>query len=78
MKISDNYSGTYNVYAIRQQAAAAARAKETTSPAVSNEEKAFFMDMYPEQKTEIQDYHFYQRSGKMSGVSVGSLFDRRM
>jgi len=45
--------------------------------AVTSEEKKYFMDMYPENKSEIMDYHFYQRSGKMSGVKVGSLIDRR-
>lgn len=45
--------------------------------AISKEEKTFFADMYPEKSSEIVDYHFYQRSGKMNGVSVGTLFDKR-
>lgn len=44
---------------------------------LTSEEKDFFVNMYPQNKNEIIDYHFYQKSGKMSGVSVGSLFDRR-
>jgi hypothetical protein len=44
---------------------------------INNDEKQFFAELYPERKTEILDYHFYQRSGKMSGVSVGSNIDRR-
>ena len=44
---------------------------------VTEEEKKFFAGMYPENKDEIIDYHFYQKSGKMSGVKVGSQFDRK-
>lgn len=41
------------------------------------DEKKFFMDMYPQNKSEVTDYHFYRKNGEMSGVQVGSLFDRR-
>ena len=44
---------------------------------ISTEERDFFLNLYPENKEEIMDYHHYLRSGKMSGVSLGSLFDRR-
>jgi hypothetical protein len=44
---------------------------------VSSDEKNFFEKLYPEKKSEIMDYHFYGREGKMSGVSVGSQFDKR-
>ena len=74
MKIDSSVSGNYNVYAM-QRAMRPAQVANTAT--VTGEEKAFFVNMYPEQKTEIMDYHFYQRSGKMNGVSVGSMFDRR-
>ena len=44
---------------------------------ITQEEKNFFMGLYPDNKNEIVDYHFYQKSGKMSGVKVGSNIDRR-
>lgn len=49
----------------------------TKTEGITNDEKMFFMGLYPENQSEIVDYHFYQKSGKMSGVSVGTLFDRR-
>jgi hypothetical protein len=53
------------------------KSTETVNSTVTPEEKDYFMDLYPENKNEISDYHFYQRSGKMSGVKIGSLIDRR-
>ncbi len=50
-----------------------AQAKENLLP----EEKDFFAKLYPQNKTEVADYHFYERSGKLSGVKLGSLIDRR-
>ena len=41
------------------------------------EEKDFFTKLYPQNKSEIADYHFYEKSGKLSGVKLGSLIDRR-
>jgi len=45
--------------------------------ALSPEEKTFFANLYPKNKSEIVDYHFYEKNGKLSGVKVGSLIDRR-
>jgi hypothetical protein len=80
MKIINNNIGNYNPYAINK-----AYNTNVTSKAefpdvgekISKEEKDFFTDLYPENKTEIVDYHFYKKSGKLSGVTKGSLFDRR-
>ncbi len=44
---------------------------------LTSEEKNFFADLYPDKKNEITDYHFYKRSGELSGVKIGSLIDRR-
>lgn len=44
---------------------------------ISNEEKNFFKTLYPTSTEEIANYHFYESSGRMSGVKLGSLFDRR-
>lgn len=66
-----------------QQKVSGLNSIETKSAAVNaaeninSDEKEFFVNLYPQNQNEITDYHFYQKSGKMSGVSVGSLFDRR-
>ena len=44
---------------------------------ISSDEKEYFADMYPSNKTEIMDYSFYGRTGKMNGVSIGINLDRR-
>jgi len=44
---------------------------------ISNDEKKFFQKLYPQQKEEINNYHFYNKSGRKNGVSLGSLFDKR-
>ncbi|MBU0472768.1 MAG: hypothetical protein KKF62_01255 [Bacteroidetes bacterium] len=49
----------------------------STEPLISAKEKEMFVKMYPQQKSEIMQYHYYQKNGVMSGVTVGSLLDRR-
>jgi hypothetical protein len=44
---------------------------------ISDEEKSFFAKMYPLNQNEIMDYHYYQRTGKPSGLVLGSLFDKK-
>ena len=85
MKISTNAIGNYvpqiNKAAITYQP----EVKETKdSTSISNEqqsitsdERNFFLQMYPSNSQEISNYHFYEKSGKMSGVKLGSIFDRR-
>ena len=82
MKINANAVGNYSPYNIKinnvKQPVNIAKSEELKkSDTVTKEEKKFFAKMYPENKDEIIDYHFYKSSGKMSGVSVGSLFDKR-
>lgn len=83
MKIVSNNIGNYGPgYAHQVQAKpkvnndAALNAVQKNEK-ITSDEKNFFINLYPENKNEIADYHFYQKSGKMSGVSLGSLFDRR-
>lgn len=45
--------------------------------ALTPEEKTFFANLYPANKSEVADYHFYQKNGKLSGVKIGSLLDMR-
>ena len=80
MKINTNSFGNYNPVAKSTSAKDHLNVQEKASNEtlfVSKEEKDFFVNKYPENKTEIMDYHFYQRSGRKSGVSLGSLFDKR-
>lgn len=82
MMIGANPIGNYSPYSNKvenvKQSAKAAETKETKkTDLISNDEKKFFTKMYPENKNEIIDYHYYKSTGKMSGVSVGSLFDKR-
>ena len=44
---------------------------------ISKEEKKFFAELYPENKKDVMDYHFYQKTGKMQGVTLGTMFDKR-
>ncbi len=51
--------------------------KIKTGKNISEEEKKFFAEMYPLNKNEILDYHYYQKTGKPSGIALGSLFDKK-
>ncbi|HEX2960363.1 MAG: hypothetical protein ACM3UR_05250 [Bacteroidota bacterium] len=83
MKISTNNIGNYGPGYTQQVKAKprinneAAIGSLQKNEKINNEEKNFFINLYPENKKEITDYHFYQKSGKMSGVALGSLFDKR-
>lgn len=91
MKISNNFAGNYNPFSYNnvnktqhtpkaqqsQQVQQAQKAPEDDKKLVTNDEKSFFAKMYPDKSSEIQGYHFYGRNGQMSGLTVGSRFDRR-
>lgn len=88
MKISTNMIGNYGPN-IARNINSTAKPKETVpkfemqnvaskkSEGLTSEEKNFFADLYPDKKNEIIDYHFYNRSGELSGVKIGSIIDRR-
>lgn len=88
MKISANAIGNYSpVYArkpVQEQKPAENSAPVRFRPQVTNDkvelttvEKEFFAALYPKEKSQIMDYHFYQKNGQMSGVKIGSMFDKR-
>ena len=80
MKINTNVIGNYNIHRTTNAKPANNVAKaefNIVSDQITSDEKQFFAKMYPEKSNEITDYHYYGNNGKMSGVSVGSLFDRR-
>lgn len=49
----------------------------TPKEIINTEEKQFFANMFPEKKTEVMNYDFYNRAGKISAPQIGSLVDRR-
>ncbi len=88
MRISTNMIGNYNPqvstgnvkYAKTNANTQKAESKNIGNKVeinLSQDEKKYFIDLYPQNKSEISDYHFYQKSGKMSGVKIGSMFDKR-
>ena len=79
MKITTNEIGNYSpkVQKTPVQQNKTAEAPKQKLGTISNEEKKFFANLYPENKTDVMNYHFYQKTGKMQGVSLGTLFDKR-
>jgi len=84
MKISTNTIGNYTPAYVQKNNSAAAKQETQQSGSsqqgqsvLSSNEKQFFAAMYPDKKSEIMDYHFYEKTGKMSGVSLGTIIDRR-
>lgn len=88
MKISanaiGNYSPVYKTKPVQEQKPAENVAVARFRPQVTNNtaelttvEKEFFAALYPQEKSQIMDYHFYQKNGQMSGVKIGSMFDKR-
>lgn len=79
MKITTNNIGNYSLSNLTAKVHQKTAAKDiTTAASVSNREKEFFTKLYPAQKDEIINYHFYSKKGEMAGVAVGKNFDRRM
>lgn len=78
MKISSNVIGNYAPSYVKTiQNSNAAGNVSSPKEKISAEEKNFFAGLYPAQKDEVLGYQLYNAKGKVSGVHVGSLFDRR-
>jgi len=75
MKISTNNIGNYSVQQLLRNVDKKSQLQDGEE--LNEREKDFFIDRYPQKKDEIVDYHFYQKSGKMSGVKIGHLFDKK-
>lgn len=75
MKVETNNIGNYSLGKLQNNSAKIGKAK--TDDLITSDERRFFIDKYPQNKDEIVDYHFYKKNGGMSGVKVGSLFDKR-
>ncbi|GBD88071.1 hypothetical protein BMS3Abin03_02005 [bacterium BMS3Abin03] len=76
MKISTNAINNYTLQTV-SQVNKPADIKKQELGSLSSDEKNFFVDVYPNYQNEIMDYHYYNKEGKMSGVSLGSNIDRR-
>ena len=83
MKITTNDFGNYTAKLSRT--AQTPKAEQTNTAeiqkqklgTVTSEEKKFFAGLYPENKEDVMNYHFYHKNGKMQGVSLGTIFDKR-
>ena len=78
MKINTNSIGNYGQDYMKSSPVNRSELLQKTSiENISSEEKIFFAKLYPAQKDEIMGYQFYNSKGKISGLHVGSLFDKR-
>jgi len=79
MKIATNSFGNYKpIIAKKNNSIPQVESKKAEEAVkISNEEKKFFTKLYPDEKDQITNYHFYNKDGDKNGVSLGSLFDRR-
>jgi hypothetical protein len=78
MKITTNSIGNYGQTYLKPNVVDRnEQIQKTNKDNISTDEKTFFAKLYPAQKDEILGYQFYNLKGKISGVHVGSLFDRR-
>lgn len=79
MKIVTNNIGNYGINKIPQTVKKPiVESKNNTVGTVTESEKSFFMKLYPAQKEEIINYHFYGKRGELNGVAVGKNIDTRM
>jgi hypothetical protein len=78
MKITSDVVGNYSPTYLKTASVGRSESVQMKNvPKISEDEKNFFAKLYPEQKSEVLGYQFYNSKGKMSGASVGSLFDKR-
>lgn len=79
MKITTNEFGNYSTKVNQTTVSPkqAADVQKQSLGTITKEEKKFFADLYPEKKEDVMNYHFYQKTGKMTGVTLGTLFDKR-
>jgi hypothetical protein len=78
MKISLNSVGNYSKPGVNKtRSKNISKEKKSAETEISAKEKKFFAKLYPENKNEIMEYHFYRKNGKVSGVSKGTLIDQR-
>jgi hypothetical protein len=75
-----NSIGNYSAYGLntaRSNKTKIENASKSQNESINNDEKKFFAEMYPAKQTEIMEYYYYEKSGRMNGISVGTNLDRR-
>ncbi len=77
MKINTNVVGNYSPTYFKPQINNKENIQVEKQTSISNDEKKFFAELYPNKKEEVMNYQFYNAKGKISGLHVGSLFDKR-
>lgn len=82
MKIENNIIGNYrpiirNNQSLSNNSTAESLEKVKDDVKLSSNEKKYFAKLYPENAKDVMEYHFYEKNGKMSGVKLGSNFDKR-
>jgi len=79
MAVSMNLIGNYSAYGLNNAKSNKTNIKNAVaqSESINPDEKKFFAEMYPAKQNEIMEYYYYERSGKMSGISVRTNIGRR-
>lgn len=77
MKINTNVIGNYSPTYLKPQVNIKENVLDDKHTSISSDEKKFFAELYPNKKDEVMNYQFYNAKGKVSGLHVGSLFDKR-
>jgi hypothetical protein len=79
MAVSMNSIGNYSAYGLNNAKTNRTNVNNATAKSenINPDEKKFFAEMYPAKQNEIMEYYYYERSGKMNGISVGTNLDRR-
>jgi hypothetical protein len=80
MAVSMNSIGNYSAYGLNNAKTNKTNVNNNAAAKSENinpDEKKFFAEMYPAKQNEIMEYYYYERSGKMNGISVGTNLDRR-
>ncbi|MCZ7610091.1 MAG: hypothetical protein M5U17_07965 [Ignavibacterium sp.] len=80
MAVNMNSIGNYSAYSFNTTKAGKSSTQNTApvkQEEINNEEKSFFAGMYPSKQNEIMEYYYYEKSGRMNGIAVGTNIDRR-
>ncbi|MDP2365508.1 MAG: hypothetical protein Q8M94_17285 [Ignavibacteria bacterium] len=80
MAVSMNSIGNYTAYGLNSERSNKSNVKNALllqGESINTDEKKFFAEMYPAKQTEIMEYYYYEKSGRMNGISVGTNIDRK-
>ncbi|HMN16847.1 MAG TPA: hypothetical protein PKD03_04475 [Ignavibacteriaceae bacterium] len=80
MAVTMNSIGNYSAYNFNTVKAGKSSTQNTASvkhEEINKEEKKFFAEIYPAKQNEIMEYYYYEKSGRMNGIAVGTNIDRR-